>query len=120
MAVNKGLKSLAESTHNFSNQALENAINELKIGWASKSIALDTEIEDNTVLTLSQKNDLKETINNVAYLNVGRYLGDIVRHTNKGVGIVQLIDGVAVWVLWAGGELNHSSSFSLEILDKAA
>lgn len=82
MAVNKGLKSLAESTPNFSNQALENAINELKIGWASKSIALDTEIEDNTVLTLSQKNDLKETINNVAYLNVGRYLGDIVRHTN--------------------------------------
>ena len=54
----------------------------MKIGWASKSIALDTEIEDNTVLTLSQKNDLKETINNVAYLNVGRYLGDIVRHTN--------------------------------------
>jgi len=83
MAVNKGLKSLAEASPNFSNQALENAINELKIGWASKSIELDTAIENNSVLTTSQKNDLKDTINNVAYLNVGRYLGDMVRHTNK-------------------------------------
>jgi len=83
MAVNKGLRSLAEASPNFSNQALENAINELKIGWASKSIELDTAIENNSVLTTSQKNDLKDTINNVAYLNVGRYLGDMVRHTNK-------------------------------------
>ncbi len=83
MTVNKGLKSLAESTPNFSNQALENAINELKIGWVSKSIDLDTAIANNTVLTTSQKNDVKDTINNVAYLNAGRYLNDAVRHTNK-------------------------------------
>ena len=30
MAVNKGLKTLAENTPDFSNQALENAINEIK------------------------------------------------------------------------------------------
>ena len=83
MAVNKGLKSLAEASPNFSNQALENAIDELKIGWVIKSVELDTAIEDNTVLTTSQKNDLKDTINNIAYLNVGRYLNDMVRHTNK-------------------------------------
>ena len=82
MAVNKGLRSLAESSPNFSNQALENAINELKIGWVIKSVELDTAIEDNTVLTTSQKNDLKDNINNIAYLNVGRYLNDMIRHTN--------------------------------------
>jgi hypothetical protein len=83
MAVNKGLKSLAESSPNFSNQALQNAINELKIGWVIKSIELDTAIEDNTVLTTSQKNDLKDTINNISYLNVGRFLNDLERHTDS-------------------------------------
>ena len=82
MAVNKGLKSLVEASPNFSNQALENAINELKIGWVVKSIELDTAIENNTVLTTSQKNDVKDTINNIAYLNAGRYLNDMIRHTN--------------------------------------
>jgi hypothetical protein len=83
MSVNKGLKSLVESSPNFSNQALENAINKLKIGWVIKSVELDTAIEDNTVLTTSQKNDLRDDINNIAYLNVGRYLNDMVRHTNS-------------------------------------
>ena len=83
MTVNKGLKSLAESSPNFSNQALQNAINELKIGWVIKSIKLDTVIQQNTVLTTSQKNDVKDTINNIAYLNAGRYLNDLERHTDK-------------------------------------
>jgi hypothetical protein len=83
MTVNKGLKSLVESTPNFSNQALENSINALKIGWVAKSIELDTAISNNSVLTTTQKNDVKDTINNVAYLNAGRYLNDMVRHTNK-------------------------------------
>ena len=83
MVVNKGLKSLVESSPNFSNQALENAINELKTGWVIKSVELDTAIENNTVLTTSQKNDLRDDINNIAYLNVGRYLNDMVRHTNS-------------------------------------
>jgi len=87
MAVNKGLKSLVEASPNFSNQALENAINELKIGWVVKSVELDTAIENNTVLTTSQKNDVKDTINNVAYLNTGLYLNDMIRHTNS------IIDG---------------------------
>jgi len=82
MAVNKGLRSLVEASPNFSNQALENAINELKIGWVIKSVELDTAIQNNSVLTTSQKNDVKDTINNIAYLNAGRYLNDMVRHTN--------------------------------------
>lgn len=82
MTVNKGLTSLIDSDPNLSNQALENAINELKIGWVVASIELDTAITDNTVLSTSQKNDVKDTINNISYLNVGRYLNDMIRHTN--------------------------------------
>ena len=97
MAINKGLKSLVESSPNFSNQALENAINDIKsvdkddgYSWIKSSIDADTAIEDNTVLTASQKNDLKDTINNQSYLNVGRYLGDLIRHTNT------ILDGTIV------------------------
>jgi hypothetical protein len=92
MAINQGLKSLAESQPNFSNQAVENAVNSLKIGWVTKSYELDTTISNNTVLTTSQKTDLKSTINNIAYLNAGRYLGDLVRHT------ASIIDGSIVSV----------------------
>ena len=84
---NKGLKTLAEATPDFSDQALENAINDLKIGWVAKSIELDTAITDSTVLTVSQKSDLKDEIDNVPHLNAGRYLGDLLRHTKS------IIDG---------------------------
>jgi hypothetical protein len=77
MTVNKGLLSIVENDPNFSNQALENAVNTLKIGWVQKSFELDSVIASNGVLTLSQKND----INNVAHLNLGRTLGDLVRHS---------------------------------------
>lgn len=90
MAVNQGLKTLAESTPNFSNQAVQNSINGVRIGWAAKSIDLDTAIQNNTVLTTSQKTDLKQTINNVAYLNVGRYMGDMLRHVNT------ILDGTII------------------------
>ena len=81
MTVNKGLLSLVENTPNFSNQALENAVNTLKVGWVTKSFELDSVIASNGVLTTSQKNDLKADINNVAHLNLGRVLGDLIRHS---------------------------------------
>ena len=81
MTVNKGLLSLVENTPNFSNQALENAVNTLKVGWVTKSFELDSVIASNGVLTTSQKNDLKDEINNVTHLNLGRTLGDLVRHS---------------------------------------
>ena len=87
MTVNKGLKTLVGLSPNFSNQAVENAVNDLKTGWVTKSFELDSTIASNTVLTTSQKNDLKDTINNVAYLNLGRVLGDLIRHT------ASIIDG---------------------------
>ena len=92
MTVKKGLTALVNSNPNFSNQALENAINQLKIGWVTKSIELDTAITNNSVLTASQKSDVKDTINNIAYLNAGRYLNDMVRHTNS------ILDGTILGV----------------------
>ena len=94
MTVNKGLLSLVENTPNFSNQALENAVNTLKVGWVQKSFELDSVIASNSVLTTSQKNDLKDDINNVAHLNLGRVLGDLVRHsaTIIDASIIPLVD----------------------------
>ena len=46
-------------------------------------------------------------------------IGDVVKHNNKGIGVVRLIDGSAVWVEWRCGSINHSSSIELQILDKA-
>jgi hypothetical protein len=48
-------------------------------------------------------------------------IGDIVKHLEAGtVGIVQMIDGVAVWVRWGCGSVNHANCMQLEILDKSA
>ena len=90
MTVNKGLLSLVENTPNFSNQALENAVDTLKVGWVIKSSQLDTDIQNNTVLTSSQKNDLKDDINNLTHVNIGRTLGDLIRHS------ATIIDGSIV------------------------
>ena len=96
MTINKGLKTLAENTPNFSNQALENAINDIKTkvnrDWVTRTFDLDQAIEDNNVLSLSQKNDLKDDINNVPHLNIGRYLNDLIRHTNT------ILDGSIITV----------------------
>jgi len=81
MTVNKGLLSLVENTPNFSNQALENAVSTLELGWVIKSRSLDSLIESNALLTASQKSDLKDTINNVPHIYLGRVLGDLVRHS---------------------------------------
>lgn len=107
MTVAKGLKSLAESSPNFSNQALENSINDIKRGWVTKSIDLDTAIQNNSVLTTSQKNDLKDDINNITYLNVGKVFGDLIRHTNT------ILDGS---IIPLDDATNPTPSTFLEIL----
>ena len=90
MAVNKGRKSLAESNPEFSNQNIENAVNELKIGWVAKTFTLDNSIKNNSVLTTTQKNNARLTINNQPHLNIGRYLNDMLDHTNT------ILDGTVV------------------------
>ena len=81
MTVNKGLLSLVENTPNFSNQALENSVGTLKLGWVAKSSTLDSLIVTNPILTASQKTDLKADINNLSHINLGRVLGDLIRHS---------------------------------------
>ena len=108
MTVNKGLLSLVENQPNFSNQALENSVETLKLGWVLKSSQLDSVIVSNGVLTTSQKNDLKDDINNVSHLNMGRILGDLVRHS------ASIIDATIVPI--PAGE--PQTTFFLEILQQ--
>jgi hypothetical protein len=109
MTVNKGLLSLVENTPNFSNQALENAVDTLKVGWVLKGSQLDSVIASNSVLTTSQKSDLKDTINNVTHLNIGRTLGDLIRHS------ASIIDGTIIPLDDVGNP--HATTF-LEILQQ--
>src|SRR6056300_1634331 len=112
MTVNKGLLSIVENTPNFSNQALENAVNTLKVGWVTKSFDLDSVIASNGVLTTSQKNDLKDEINNVTHLNLGRTLGDLVRHS------ASIIDATIIPLDPLDDAENPSPATFLEILQQ--
>mgnify|MGYP003114937011 CR=1 FL=1 len=95
MTVNKGLLSLVENEPNFTNQSLENAVNEIKAidkddghQFILSQFLLDEAIHDNTVLSQTQKNDALETLYNAQpHLQIGRYLKDVVRHT------ASIIDG---------------------------
>tara|TARA_B100000902_G_C27252569_1_gene886085 strand:+ start:309 stop:1586 length:1278 start_codon:yes stop_codon:yes gene_type:complete len=90
MTVNKGLASLIDTDPSLSNQAQENAINDIKAvdkddghSFILSEFVLDTAIHNNTVLTTSQKNDVLDTIYNAQpHLQIGRYLSDTIRHTN--------------------------------------
>ena len=89
MAVNKGLLSVVENTPNFSNQALENAVNDIKAvdqddgkQFIKSQFDVDTAIRTNIALSTSQKNDALETLNAAQpHLQIGRILTDVVRHT---------------------------------------
>jgi len=107
MTVNKGLLSLVENTPNFSNQALENAVGTLKLGWVAKSSTLDSLIVTNPILTASQKTDLKADINNLSHINFGRVLGDLIRHS------ATIIDGS---IIPLENEGDQTGSTFLEIL----
>ena len=90
MTVNKGLKSLVNSSPDFSNQALENAVYDIKnvdeddgYLWIKSQFDLQTAIDNNAVLTESQKNDVRESINSAhPHLNIGGFLTDVIKHTN--------------------------------------
>ena len=72
MAVNQGLKTLAESSPDFNNQGVQNLINPVNIGFALKTRTLAQKVDASTVLTVSQKNDLNDTLDTHPYLNLGR------------------------------------------------
>jgi len=83
MAINQGLKTLSESTPNFSNQGVQNLIAPVNIGWVLKTRTLSQKVDASEVLTVSQKNDLNDTLNTQPHLNLGRVLEDLDLHTAK-------------------------------------
>jgi len=83
MSVLQGLKSLAESNPNFTNQAVQDAIAEANIGFVTKTKTLQYLVDVNTTLTDSQKTTVRASLNVQPYLNVGRYLQDLDNHTFK-------------------------------------
>ena len=83
MTINQGLKSLASDSPNFNNNEVSKLIADTNIGLATISYTLAKAIDDDTVLTASQKTNLKNTINNKPYLNIGRIFQDLDIHTEK-------------------------------------
>tara|TARA_A100001011_G_scaffold71205_1_gene72970 strand:- start:1129 stop:2337 length:1209 start_codon:yes stop_codon:yes gene_type:complete len=83
MSVNQGLKTLIESSPNFSNQAVQNLIATVNIGWVAKTRTLAQKVDASTILINSQKSDLLATLDIQPHLNLGRILEDLDNHTAK-------------------------------------
>lgn len=83
MSVQQGLKSLAESNPNFSNQGVQNAIAEANTGFVVKTKTLQYLVDVNSTLTDTQKTTIRASLNVQPYLNIGRYLQDLDNHTFK-------------------------------------
>lgn len=83
MSVNQGLKTLIESSPNFSNQAVQNLIATVNIGWVEKTRTLAQKVDASTILINSQKSDLLATLDIQPHLNLGRVLEDLDNHTAK-------------------------------------
>jgi len=81
--VKQGLKSLAEKSPDLNNNAVNVLIADTNKGYATLSYSLAQKIRTNTVLTTSQKTDLKNTINSKPYLNIGQLFDDLDIHTDK-------------------------------------
>jgi hypothetical protein len=115
MTIKKGLLSLVENVPNFSNQALENSVNDIKAvdqddgkQFIKSQFDVDTAIRTNIVLSTSQKNDALETLHAAQpHLQIGRILTDVVRHT------ASIIDGSIIPLVDAS---NPTPSTFLEIL----
>lgn len=83
MSVKQGLKTLSSEQPSFSNNQVSNLINVCKIGYANASFLLHKKIDQSTVLNSTQKTNLKSTINNKPFANVGRTLQDLDTHTEN-------------------------------------
>ena len=83
MPVNQGLKTLIESTPNFNNQHVQNLIAPINIGFVNKMRTLVQKTNASTVLTVSQRNDLNETLDIQPHLNLGKVIEDLDLHTTK-------------------------------------
>jgi hypothetical protein len=83
MPVNQGLLAVSRENPNFSTQAVQNGITKCQVGFTVKVKALILKAEADDVLTNSNRSDLNAALNKQSYLNVGQYLIDLDRHTQK-------------------------------------
>ena len=88
MAVNKGLKTLADNTPDFSNastQALITAVvtEDSTLNFASRVYYLIHKAEASAAITNAQRTDLNNSLDTQSHLNVGRYLYDLEQQTTN-------------------------------------
>jgi hypothetical protein len=88
MAVNKGLKTLADNTPNFSNastQALITAVvtADSTLNFASRVYYLIHKAEASAAITNAQRTDLNSSLDVQSHLNVGRYLYNLEQQTTN-------------------------------------
>ena len=119
MTINKGLTSLVNASPNFSNQALENAINDIKsvdkddgYSWINSSIDVDTAIENNTVLHLFTNTDSHTEILMIIISENSNYIG---KNPNE---ISLPNNSKIIAVINSSGNINYDYSTDLRVLDK--
>ena len=79
--VKQGLRALANTSANFSNQGVQDAIATANIGFVTKNKTLQYLVDINSTLTDVQKTTIRASLNVQPYLNAGRYLQDLNNHT---------------------------------------
>ena len=88
MAVNKGLKTLANNTPNFSNAGTQVLITAVvtadsTLNFASRVYYLIHKAEASAAITNAQRTDLNSSLDVQSHLNVGRYLYNLEQQTTN-------------------------------------
>jgi hypothetical protein len=85
MAVNKGLKTLSESSPNFSNATtlakIQSLVEDSTTNFASKTFYLMAQMVQNEVLTVTNKDSIIASLETQSYINIGMLLEDLNLHT---------------------------------------
>ena len=85
MAVNKGLKTLSESSPNFSNAStlakIQSLVEDSTTNFASKTFYLMAQMVQNEVLTAANKDSIIASLETQSYINIGMLLEDLNLHT---------------------------------------
>lgn len=116
MPVNKGLTSITTTQPNFTNKLVQDNIDAANIGLATKNKSLSKKLDQSTVLTDTQKDSAKASMNVLPYLSVGRYLEDLEVHTSNIIAGT-LFPAETIPVTGTVESIGGSGGASLQILD---
>jgi hypothetical protein len=83
MTVHQGLTSITNAQPNFTNKLVQDNIDAANIGFVTKTKTLSNKMDTSTVLTDTQKDSLKASMNVQPHLSIGRYLQDLENHTTN-------------------------------------